>query len=106
MRRFWISLFFLAQAFSLCAQQPVDYLYTARYVVTIDPQRRVIENGAVAIRNDRIVAVGGTADLAKQYHAYKRLDHPNSVIMPGLINTHTHAPMSLLRGIADDLKLQ
>lgn len=86
--------------------QPIDWLYTARYVVTMDPQRRLIENGAVAIRADRIVAVGAAADLKRQYQPRQRLDRPDALIMPGLINTHTHAPMSLLRGIADDLNLQ
>ncbi len=91
---------------ALAKAQPVDWLYTARYVVTMDPQRRLIENGAVAIRADRIVAVGAAADLKRQYQPRQRLDRPDALIMPGLINTHTHAPMSLLRGIADDLNLQ
>ncbi|MDQ6759330.1 MAG: amidohydrolase [Acidobacteriota bacterium] len=90
----------------LCGAEPVDWLYTARYVVTMDPQRRLIENGAVAIKADRIVAVGAAADLKKRYPAQRVLDRPDALIMPGLINTHTHAAMSLLRGIADDLNLQ
>jgi len=98
------SLFFALLGIGL--GQPVDWLYTARYVVTMDAQRRLIENGAVAIRGDRIAAVGSTADLAKQYQPKQRLNRPDALIMPGLINTHTHAPMSLMRGIADDLNLQ
>ncbi|MDQ2950112.1 MAG: amidohydrolase, partial [Acidobacteriota bacterium] len=103
MLRLFASLLAIA---TLANAQPVDYLYTARYVVTMDPQRRLIENGAVAVRADRIVAVGAAADLKKQYQPRQRLDRPDALIMPGLINTHTHAPMSLLRGIADDLNLQ
>src|SRR5438874_6881442 len=100
-----LAVCLVAQAFSLCAQ-PIDALYTAKYVVTLNPQHRIIENGAVAIRSNRIVAVGATTDLAKQYKPTQRIDRPEALIMPGLINTHTHAPMSLLRGIADDLRLQ
>jgi 5-methylthioadenosine/S-adenosylhomocysteine deaminase len=66
----------------------------------------VIENGAVAIRGDRIVAVGSRPEIERLYRARQRLDRPDGLIAPGLINAHTHAPMSLLRGIADDLRLQ
>ena len=52
---------------------------------------------------DRIVAVGTRAEIDKQYQPRQRLDRPDAILMPGLINTHTHAAMSLLRGIADDL---
>src|SRR5438034_670055 len=86
--------------------QAVDAIYTARYVVTMAPSRRLIENGAVAVRGERIVAVGPRAEIDKQYQAKQRLDRPDAILMPGLINTHTHAAMSLLRGIADDLTLQ
>jgi 5-methylthioadenosine/S-adenosylhomocysteine deaminase len=70
------------------------------------PQRRVIENGAVAVRGDRIVAVGSKAEIDKRFQPKQRLDRPDALLAPGLINTHTHAAMSLLRGIADDLRLQ
>jgi 5-methylthioadenosine/S-adenosylhomocysteine deaminase len=95
----------LLLAASLCAA-PADWIWTARYVVTMDPQRRVIENGAVAIRGERIVAVGPRADIDRQYQAKQRLDRPNALIAPGFIDAHTHAPMSLFRGIADDKRLQ
>src|SRR5258708_9025979 len=85
---------------------PLDAIYTARYIVPMAPPRRLIENGAVAVRGDRIVAVGRRSDIDKQYQARQRLDRPDAILMPGLINTHTHAAMSLLRGIADDLTLQ
>jgi len=86
--------------------EPADWLITARYVVTMDAQHRLIEDGAVAVRGERIVGVGKRADLEKQFQPRQRLSRPEALIMPGLINTHTHAAMSLLRGIADDLKLQ
>src|SRR6266568_4321465 len=96
------SLVFLC---ALLHAEPVDWLYTARYVVTMDAQKRIVENGAIAIRGERIIAVGNRADLEKQFQPKQRLDRPQALIMPGLINTHTHAPMSLLRGLADDLRL-
>jgi 5-methylthioadenosine/S-adenosylhomocysteine deaminase len=103
MHRFLISFFtFLL----LLTAEPVDTLISARYVVTMDGQRRVIENGAIAIRGERILEVGTKADLDRKYQPKSRIDEPASLIAPGLINTHTHAPMSLFRGIADDLTLQ
>lgn len=86
--------------------EPADWIYTARYVVTMDAQHRLIDDGAVAVRGERIVGVGKRADIDKQFQAAHRLDRPEALLMPGLINTHTHAAMSLLRGIADDLHLQ
>src|SRR5204863_3402862 len=73
---------------------------------TEDAQHRVIPNGAIAIRNDRILAVGTKAEIDAKYKAATRLDRPDAILAPGLINTHTHAAMSLFRGIADDMKLQ
>ena len=88
------------------AAEPADLIWSARYVITMDAQRRVIENGAVAIRGDRIVGVGSKAEIDARYQAKQRLDRPEAILAPGLINTHTHAAMSLFRGIADDLALQ
>ncbi|HEX8985447.1 MAG TPA: amidohydrolase family protein [Bryobacteraceae bacterium] len=97
-------------AMSLCleasAVEPVDWIVSARYVITMDPARRVIENGAIAVAGDRIVAAGPRAEIDLRYQARERLDRPQALIAPGLINTHTHASMSLLRGVADDLRLQ
>jgi len=90
----------------LSAAEPVDAIWSARYVITEDPRHRVIENGAVAIRADRILAVGARAEIDSRYTPKQRLDRPDAILAPGLINTHTHAAMSLLRGIADDLRLQ
>lgn len=85
---------------------PADWIWTARYVVTMDPQRRVIENGAVAVLGERIVAIGAKAEIEGRFQARQRIDRAEAILAPGLINTHTHAAMSLLRGIADDLRLQ
>ena len=75
-------------------------------MVTEDPQRRVIEDGAVAIRGDNIVEVGTAAEIVGKYSARNQINQPNAILAPGLINTHTHAAMSLFRGVANDLKLQ
>lgn len=72
----------------------------------MDAQRRVIENGAVAIAGDHIVDVGPRSAIDRRYTAQQRLDRPDAILAPGLINTHTHAAMSLFRGVADDMNLQ
>ncbi len=104
MLRFCLSL--LLAALVLCGAESVDYVLSARRVVTVDGQGRIIENGAVAVKGERIAAVGTKADIDRQYTPKQRIDMPDGILIPGLINTHTHAPMSLLRGIADDLRLQ
>src|SRR5712691_4377934 len=88
------------------AAEPADWIWSARYVLTVAGQRRVIENGAVAVRGERIVAVGSRSEIDRRFQPKQRLDRPDALIAPGLINTHTHAAMTLLRGIADDLRLQ
>ena len=103
MRRFCSLLLLLAAGL---AAEPADWIWTGRYVITMDPKRRVIENGAVAIRGQRILAVGPAAEIARRYQPRQRLDRPGALITPGLVATHTHAAMSLMRGIADDRKLQ
>ena len=97
---------FAAAGASAFAQTQVDAIWSARYVVTMDAQHRVIENGAVAIAGDHIVDAGPRADIYKRYRATQRVDRPDAILAPGLINTHTHAAMSLFRGVADDRKLQ
>lgn len=81
-----------------------DLTVAARHVVTMDAERRVITDGAVAISNGAIVAVGPRAEIRRKFKG-QLVDMGESILMPGLINTHTHAAMSLFRGIADDLTL-
>src|SRR5579864_4604475 len=88
------------------AASKCDAIWSARWVVTMDAQRRVIENGAIAIQGDHILDVGTRAEIDKNYQPKQRLDRPDAILTPGLINTHTHAAMSLFRGVADDMKLQ
>lgn len=74
-------------------------------VLTMDRDRRVIDQGAVAVIGDRIVAVGDRFEIADLYQPYQVLERQNGLVMPGLVNVHTHAPMAILRGVADDLPL-
>lgn len=72
----------------------------------MDAQRRVLSDGAVALRGERIIAVGNRVELARKFPNARRISRPNAILLPGLINTHAHVPMSLLRGVADDKRLQ
>ncbi|MFC2177218.1 amidohydrolase family protein, partial [Actinomycetota bacterium] len=81
----------------------IDLLVTAGTVITVDGERRVITDGAVAIDGGRIVGVGGTAGMAAAYPARKHVDLPGGVAMPGLVDSHGHAGHSLIRTMADDL---
>ncbi len=85
--------------------ETIDCLLVHGFVVTMDPARRLIDDGAVAISEDRIVAVGATDDLIARLGSRQTVDCAGCAIIPGLINSHTHAPMTLLRGLADDLRL-
>ncbi len=80
-------------------------LVTGGTVVTMDPSRRVLSPGAVAIRGTDIVAVGTPTELRRSNPAAAVIDATGSVVIPGLVNTHTHAPMVMYRGLADDLAL-
>lgn len=86
-------------------QNVCDTLYTADYVVTQNEGRDIIERGAVAVCEDHILCVGHTDILEILYPDARRVDMGNAVIMPGLINAHTHVSMSLLRGYSDDKAL-
>lgn len=74
--------------------------------MTMNQERRLIENGAVAIQKSEIIALGTASEIAQKFTARQTISAQNKVVIPGLINTHTHIPMSLFRGISDDLDLQ
>lgn len=82
-----------------------DLLLTARFVLPMDSTGTVIEDGGVAIGGDTILAVDTAAELLSRYPQAEVIDEPYGLIMPGLVNVHTHAAMALFRGIADDLPL-
>jgi 5-methylthioadenosine/S-adenosylhomocysteine deaminase len=83
----------------------VDLIVRGGSIVTMDAGRRVIEDGAIAVKGGRIVAVGPRSDIEQRYTARENVDATGKVVIPGLINGHTHVPMTLFRGLADDLDL-
>ena len=85
--------------------EQVDLILAGGTVVSMDTDFSLYPDGAVAIRDERIVAVGPRETLLAAYDATEALDCSDSYILPGLVNAHTHAPMTLLRGLADDLRL-
>jgi len=87
------------------AQRSVSLIVTGGVVVTMDAGGRVLAPGAVAIDGRDIVAIDTPAAIAQQFTSGQTIDAAGRVVMPGLINTHTHAPMVLYRGLADDLAL-
>ncbi len=83
----------------------VDKILSGGIVLTMNAAMDVFLNGAVAIKGEHIVAVGAAESIADRYTADELVLCEGQVIMPGLVNAHTHAPMTLLRGLADDLRL-
>jgi len=83
----------------------VDTILKNATVVTMDVENRLIPGGAVAVRGDSIVGVGPEAEISAAFEAAEIFDGGGQVLIPGLINAHTHVPMTLLRGLADDLRL-
>ena len=89
------------------AQGPrrISLIVTNGIVVTMDGSRRIVSPGAVAVDGGRILAVDSVRAVAAGYRARDTIDARGAIVLPGLINTHTHAPMVLYRGLADDLAL-
>src|SRR2546423_4191678 len=104
-----LLLLLLSTQFITMAQRrktTVDLIIRGGTVVTMDGSRRVIENGGVAVKKGRIIAVAEASEIDRKYVAREVIDAAGKVVVPGLINGHTHVPMTLFRGIADDLDLQ
>ena len=83
----------------------IDTLFINAIVLTMDEKLTHYDPGAVAVKGDSIVAVGREAELKQEYKANETIDCGGKILMPGLINAHTHVPMTLVRGLADDLRL-
>jgi 5-methylthioadenosine/S-adenosylhomocysteine deaminase len=83
----------------------VDLIVFGDYVVTMDDARSVIRDGAVAVDEGRIVATGTAPEIRGKYRAAATLEGRERVVLPGLVNGHTHAAMSLFRGVSDDIEL-
>ncbi len=104
-----VALLVAAATWTGCRSAPnerADLVIVGATIVTMDAEHRVFPDGALAIRGDRIAALGPRAELERRYSAARRLDARGRLLLPGLINAHTHAPMTLLRGLADDRALQ
>lgn len=86
--------------------QPVDYIICGDYVLTMNENMDLIRGGAVAVKGSKIVDVNTSHNILKKYSSGEIIEGKDKVILPGFINTHTHAPMVYFRGLADDLPLK
>jgi 5-methylthioadenosine/S-adenosylhomocysteine deaminase len=90
----------------MATTQQVDTLINARWIIPVVPANQVLDDCAVAIHKGRIVAVIPQAEAGKRFTAREHVDLSQHILIPGLINSHGHAAMALLRGFADDLPLE
>jgi 5-methylthioadenosine/S-adenosylhomocysteine deaminase len=102
-----VLLLFLLLSFTsiLPAKEKADLVVRGGVLVTMDPSRHILDDGAIAIRGERILDIGPSLEISGRYDARRVISAAGKIVLPGLINTHNHAPMVLFRGIADDLKL-
>ncbi|MBI5772080.1 MAG: amidohydrolase [Verrucomicrobia bacterium] len=96
------SLSWLVFPTLLSAQTPADLIVTNGLVLTMNDRREVLEAGTVVVKDARIVAVG-PREIASRYAAAKTIDARGGIVMPGMINTHTHAAMTVFRSLGDDV---
>ena len=82
-----------------------DLLIKGKYVLPIDERMLIFNDGIIAIAGEKIIDIGLQGNLENKYNPKKIIDAGNSIVMPGLINCHTHAAMTYFRGLADDLPL-
>ncbi len=83
----------------------VDTIIANGTIVTMNRQFDIVHDGAIAVKGEKIVAVGPTSDVTDHYTADEIIDASGQYVLPGLVNAHTHISMTLLRGLADDLRL-
>src|SRR6266404_1506407 len=104
-----VPIFYFLFSACLYAQnakkEKVDLLVAGGTVVTMNAERRIIEDGAVAVNGDTIVAIGSRANIEAKYTAAQTINAGGKLVLPGFINGHTHVPMTLLRGLRDDVTL-
>ena len=87
------------------SRQDVDLIVSGGIVVTMDGARTIVQDGSVAIKGDAIVAVGPRAEIDGEYKGAQTIDARGRLVLPGFINGHTHVPMTLFRGLHDDVTL-
>ena len=86
-------------------KQDVDLIVSGGTVVTMNGARTILDDGSVAIKGDAIVAVGSRGQVESQYKSAQTIDARGRLVLPGFINGHTHVPMTLFRGLHDDVTL-
>ena len=96
----------VSSVYAQTKKEKADLIVTGGAVVTMNAERRIIEDGAVAVKGDAIVAVGPRAAVEAKYSGAQTIDAKGKLVLPGLINGHTHVPMALLRGLKDDVTLE
>jgi cytosine/adenosine deaminase-related metal-dependent hydrolase len=85
--------------------QPGIIIYEGATVITVDSQRRILADGALAVRGDRLAAVGKAAEVRAQFPDARRVNVAGKLVIPGLVDTHVHLAQALIRGCADDMDL-
>src|SRR5689334_4767426 len=104
--RFWIAVLIVVSGTAVAQdKQAVDLIVSGGTVVTMDGARAGYEDGSLAVRGDSIVAVGPRAEIESQYRGAQVIDARGHLVLPGSINGHTHVPMTLFRGLHDDVTL-
>ena len=86
--------------------QKVDLIIEARWIVPVEPAGIVLEDHVIAIDQGRIAGIVPAAEAEQAFVAGRRVERPDHILLPGLINAHTHTPMTLFRGMADDMPLE
>jgi 5-methylthioadenosine/S-adenosylhomocysteine deaminase len=105
MKQFVVALVLATATLAGQTRQPASLVVVGRSVITQNASRQILSPGAVAINGNTIVDVGTPEAIGGRYRAAQTISAPDQIILPGLINTHTHAPMVMYRGLADDLAL-
>jgi 5-methylthioadenosine/S-adenosylhomocysteine deaminase len=99
------AIVFLGSALLYAQRQSVDLIVSGGIVVTMDSGRTIVHDGSVAVKGDSIVAVGPRAEIERKYTCAQVIDARGRLLLPGFINGHTHVPMTLFRGLHDDVTL-
>ena len=90
---------------AIADKQFVDYIIEADWLAPVVPQRQLLEQHAIAIQDGVIVAIQPKSEIHRHFHAAQQLELDGHILIPGLINLHTHLGMSMMRGLADDVAL-
>ena len=102
----WVTVALLCGGIASAQEkQSVDLIVSGGIVVTMDGARTIHQDGSVAVRGDAIVAVGPRAEIESKYETAQTIDARGGLVLPGFVNGHTHVPMTLFRGLHDDVTL-